>query len=311
MAKLNMSGVVFDKTSHSYSLYGNKLCGVTPIVKWVYPDTYKDIPQDILMKAAEHGSLIHSKCELYDNTGITDETCPQLVDYIRLKEENSLTTVCNEYLVDDGQNIASSIDVVFKGKGAKTFDLGDIKTTSSIHVQNVTLQLSIYAMLFERCNPGMKAGKLFVVWLPKAQYGEAKLMELERIPSDMCDAIIQAFLNKEDSTPFRDALMGNTQVATEETLPAEFHDAEEEVIKIEETVKKLKEREEELRAGLLEVMKQKNVKSWKSDRLQLIRKEATVRVTVDSVKLKKAHPDIFAECQKVSKVKESLTIKIN
>ena len=58
-------------------------------------------------------------------------------------------------------------------------------------------------------------------------------------------------------------------------------------------------------------MKQKNVKSWKSDRLQLIRKEATVRVTVDSVKLKKAHPDIFAECQKVSKVKESLTIKIN
>lgn len=199
---LKESSVIFNEAEHTYTLNGKKLGGVTAIVKWLFPDTYTDIPETVLMKAAAHGSLIHSKCELYDTCGLGDDL-PEVQEYIRLKAENSLTTEANEYLVDDGKDIASSIDVVFSKGEDGCYPLADIKTTSKIHVDNVTLQLSIYAYLFELCNKGKKAGKLYVIWLPKEKYGKAELMELKRVPTAACKKIIKAYLAKEDSTPYR------------------------------------------------------------------------------------------------------------
>ena len=144
---LKESSVIFNETEHTYTLKGKKLGGVTAIVKWLFPDTYTDIPEAVLMKAAAHGSLIHSKCELYDTCGLGDDL-PEVQEYIRLKAENSLTTEANEYLVDDGKDIASSIDVVFSKGEDGCYPLADIKTTSKIHVDNVTLQLSILCLSF-------------------------------------------------------------------------------------------------------------------------------------------------------------------
>ena len=205
--ELKKSPVIFDEGAHTYTLDGVRLSGVTAIVKWMFPDTYKDIPQSVLEKAAEHGSLIHKKCEQYDNCGFGDDL-PEVKEYVRLKKENGLTTAENEYLVDDGKNIASSIDVVFDEDEKGCYPLADIKTTSKIHKNNVSLQLSIYAYLFEKCNKGKKAGRLFVVWLPKEQYGKAELMELNRISATDCKKIVKAYLAKEDSTPYREKYFG-------------------------------------------------------------------------------------------------------
>lgn len=321
MKELHNSPVVFDKDTHTYLLNGVKLKGVTPIVKWVYPDTYKDIPESVLQKAAEHGRLIHSACELYDSTGIADEECEQLTDYIVMKGAFSLDTLCSEYLVDDGKAIASSIDKVYKTTEEDVYDLADIKTTSSIHEKNVTLQLSIYAWLFERNNPGVKAGRLLLVWLPQRRYGKVDLVELQRIPSDLCEKIVEGFLTGDDGQMYADAIddvMGSGKpecksaelVQSEDALPANLAEVENEIIHIEQTMKEMKAREEELRAGLLELMKANNVKKWTSDRLVLSRKEDSVRETVDSAKLKKMHPGVYAECKKITAVKGSLTIKI-
>ena len=67
------SPVVFEPEHHTYNLNGKLLSGVTAIVKWLFPDTYKDIPEDVLMRAADYGTLIHSKCELADSMGIVDD----------------------------------------------------------------------------------------------------------------------------------------------------------------------------------------------------------------------------------------------
>lgn len=314
MSNFKKSPVIFDEAAHTYTLEGVRLSGVTAIVKWMFPDTYKDIPQSVLEKAAEYGSLIHKKCEQYDNCGFGDDL-PEVRDYVRLKRENGLTTIENEYLVDDGKDIASSVDVVFDKDGSGMYSLADIKTTSKIHKDNVTLQLSIYAYLFEKCNKGKKVGRLFVIWLPKEQYGTAELMELGRIGSADCKKIVKAYLAKEDATPYREKYFGGVEASTEiepieEALPATLKDAEDEIIKIETKLKQMEERKKELKDGLYELMVQHNVKKWQSEKLQIIRKLESTRESVDTAKVKKQYPEVYADCLKVSKVKGSITINI-
>lgn len=314
MSNFKQSPVIFDEAAHTYTLEGVRLSGVTAIVKWMFPDTYKDIPQSVLEKAAEHGSLIHKKCEQYDNCGFGDDL-PEVRDYVRLKRENGLTTIENEYLVDDGKDIASSIDVVFDKDGSGMYSLADIKTTSKIHKDNVTLQLSIYAYLFEKCNKGKKVGRLFVIWLPKEQYGTAELMELKRIGSADCKKIVKAYVAKEDATPYREKYFGGVEASTEiepieEALPATLKDAEDEIIKIETKLKQMEERKKELKEGLYELMVQHNVKKWQSEKLQIIRKLESTRESVDTAKVKKQYPEVYADCLKVSKVKGSITINV-
>ena len=314
MSNFKQSPVIFDEAAHTYTLEGVRLSGVTAIVKWMFPDTYKDIPQSVLEKAAEHGSLIHKKCEQYDNCGFGDDL-QEVREYVRLKAENGLTTLENEYLVDDGKDIASSIDVVFDKDESGMYSLADIKTTSKIHKDNVTLQLSIYAYLFERCNKGKKVGRLFVIWLPKEQYGKAELMELKRIGSADCKKIVKAYVAKEDATPYREKCFGGVEASTEiepieEAMPANLKDAEDEIIKIETQLKQMEERKKELKEGLYELMVQHNVKKWQSKRLQIIRKLESTRESIDTAKVKKQYPEVYAECLKTSKVKGSITINI-
>lgn len=313
---LKESSVIFNEAEHTYTLNGKKLSGVTAIVKWLFPDTYTDIPESVLMKAAAHGSLIHSKCELYDTCGLGDDL-PEVQEYIRLKAENSLTTEANEYLVDDGKDIASSIDVVFSKGEDGCYPLADIKTTSKIHVDNVTLQLSIYAYLFELCNKGKKVGKLYVIWLPKEKYGKAELMPLKRVPTAACKKIIKAYLAKEDSMPYRVKYFGvetkgeNTEIEPiEEALPVNLKDIENKIIKLEMDLKTLEAMQKEMKAGLMALMIEHNVKKWSSDRLTITRKLDGTRESLDTAKLKKEYPDIYAECVKVSPTKGSITIKV-
>lgn len=314
MAKLNESPVIFDNGAHTYTLNGVRLSGVTAIVKWMFPETYKDIPQSVLEKAAAHGTQVHTKCELYDSLGIGDDI-PEVLDYIRLKEEQGLKTLASEYLVDDGAHISSSIDKVFDEDENGCYPLGDLKTTSKIHNDNVTLQLSIYAYLFELNNPGMKAGRLMCIWLPKKQYGDAAIIDLRRIPSEGCKEIIAGYLEHADPTPYREKWFasGNTSTAIEpieEALPVHLKDAEDMIIDIETTIKKLEVKKDELRSRLYDLMVKHNVKKWQSDRLQLVRKLDGTRETLDSAKLKKNYPEVYQECKKISAVKGSLMIKV-
>ena len=151
------SPVVFDAEHHTYELDGQRLSGVTPIVHWLFPDTYKGIPQSVLDEAAKYGTMVHSKCELYDSLGIGDTE--YTIGYAKLLADAGMKVLCSEYLVSDEHRVASCIDKVFDDDS-----LGDIKTTSKVHELLVTIQLSIYAYLYER-QTGRKANKLYLIWI--------------------------------------------------------------------------------------------------------------------------------------------------
>ena len=62
---LKYSRVDYDPVSHTYTLDGKQLSGITGVIKdKLFPDYYKDVPEDVLNKAAERGHRIHTAIEL-------------------------------------------------------------------------------------------------------------------------------------------------------------------------------------------------------------------------------------------------------
>lgn len=308
---LNESRVVFQMESHTYDLDGKKLHGVTDIVKWVFNETYAGIPADVLQRAADRGTAVHTACELWDEFGIVPPMEEREVDaYRELCEANGLKALTSEYLVSNETTTASSIDKVFEPKGDE-YPLADIKGTSQYHEENVALQLSIYAYLFERQNEGKRAGRLMCIWLPREQYGQPRLFDVPRIPADKAEYIMEQYDNGGDPVECQKIVRSYlTPATTEDWLPANIKQVELEVVQIEQEAKRLEARSKELRAGLLELMQQNNVKKWEGEHIVLTRKEGSVRTTLDTAKVKNQYPYIYAACCKESKTSESLMIKI-
>ena len=304
---LPSSPVVFDAEHHTYDLNGKMLSGVTAIVKWLFPDTYAGIPENVLMQAADYGTLIHSKCELADSMGIADE--PIVQDYQRIIKDAGLQVLCSEYLVSDEKAIASSIDKVFTEDS-----LGDIKTTSKVHEVNVTVQLSIYAYLYE-LQTGRKANKLYLIWLPKPQYGKSMVKELVRIPAEVCKYVVEVYAAQGDPLNALAALSQYLPANTERKriqgeIPDGVHTLVDELMMVKQQLDELSEREKTIKKQLLEAMQGVGEDTWSNDLIQITRKAAYERESVDTKALKANEPSIYENYKKVTKVAESLTYKL-
>lgn len=307
MTPLAHTNVYFDELTHTYTLGDKMLTGITPVVGWLFPDTYKDIPEAVLMRAAEYGTIVHKSIELADTLGIVTDENSQA--YIKMRSEHGCDIVRNEYLVSDDERFASSIDLVMESPDGVV--LGDIKTTSSLQRDNVRVQLSIYAYLFEMMNPSAKVAKLVAVWLPKPQYGTPDWVVLERIPSDVCSGILAAFADGGDPEPWRKAIgVVGVPVKVDDTLPVDIREVEKEIAHIEEQAKQLKAKSDELRAGLLRVFEENSVKKYDGEYLIITRKEASTREDFDKKAFQQAHPDLYAKFVKKTNVKPSLLIKV-
>jgi hypothetical protein len=311
MENINMnlpeSPVVFEPEHHTYNLNGKMLSGVTAIVKWLFPDTYAGIPESVLMNAADYGTLIHSKCELADSMGIADE--PIIKDYQRIIKDAGLQVALSEYLVSDEKDIASSIDKVFVDDS-----LGDIKTTSKVHEYNVTVQLSIYAYLYE-LQTGRKANKLYLIWLPKPQYGTAMVKELSRIPADVCKYIIEVYVAGGDPLSAISALSHYITAEPEKKrvngeIPDGMAKVVDELMMVKQQLDELGEREKELKKQVLEAMQIVGEDTWSNDLIQFTRKAAYERESIDTKALKAKEPNIYESYKKVTKVAESMTYKL-
>ena len=312
---LKQSPVKFDRESHTYDLDGRELKGVTPIVSWLFPETYSGIPESIMREAAKYGSMIHSACHMADVVGIAEHDSVKA--YLQLKERAGLTTIANEYLVSDEKDIASSIDVVCTEKDAEGDALLDIKTTSRVHQNHLSVQLSVYAWLYQK-QTGRQVGNLYCVWLPKPRYGVPALLPVTRLQGDVCEFIVQSYLRGDDNSAARQKLQdcgmvldGNMPELTSEQIPAQYADVVDEIISTELELKSLKEREATLKDGLLQLMRENGVKKWTSDNLTLTYIAETTRKAVDSKKLQSKFPDVYSECIKESRVSDSIKITIN
>lgn len=295
---LNNSGVIFNQEEHRYFLDGKELSGITGLLqKHIFPDKYKDIPTRRLNRAAERGTMIHESIELLDGGFEPAEYTPELANYKRIKNDNNLDTIANEYIVTDKKYFASSIDLVMLGASGD-IALADIKTTSVLDKEYVRWQLSIYAYMFELQNPELKVSKLYALWLRNEK---SELAEVERVDTVIVKDLLQCEVDGRDFV--------NPLAKADINVPAEIKNAEINVYNLVNEIKKLETQKKELSKGLLKVMQDNKIKSYKGEYITLSRIAASTREDIDKNKLKEKYPEAYAACMKITNISEKLQIR--
>lgn len=295
--KLNQSPVRFTSETHQYFLGDTELKGITStLIKRAYPDTYKGVPQRVLNEAAAKGNLMHETIELYDEMGLESDM-NELQNYKKVLAEHGLRVIASEYIVSDEEAYATAIDKVMTDAQGNIV-LVDLKRTSKIHYDNVSLQLSLCKLFFEMQNPHLKVSEIYVLRL---RDDAVDFVRLNEVSTDFMKDLIYCDMTDVPFDP-TEYTMGNFNVA----VIAQ----EEAIASLETQIKELKKKQEALKSGLFEMMEKGNIKSWEGQRIKLTRSLPTEKTVFDERAFKEAHPDIYNEFLVTREVKGSLRITV-
>lgn len=301
MYKLKKSKVVFYPATHTYvTPDGQMLDGITGMIsRQLFPSKYDGVDEETMRNAAERGSFIHSVCELVDSLNIEHES-PEAMGYKELKDTYGLRHEESEYLVSDNVHFASCIDKVYRD-GESTFTLADIKTTYKLDKEYVRWQLSIYAYLFERQNPGAKVLHLYAIWLRGERH---ELVEVERIPDDVVVSLMEHEVGGEQFTnPYAPSV-------TDTSLPEKYAAMEDAIAEIDRQYKYWSEKKKELADGVKFEMQNAGVSKWVGDRVSFTRKEDSEREDFDKKRFAADHPDLYKAYLIKTKVSGSVILKV-
>lgn len=173
--------IEFVEEGHLYLYDGVIIPSVSDILKFIFPNKYKDVPDYILQNKAEYGSLVHELVEQLEN-GKTIEELKQdyefnyiveasLEQHLKLKKEYEIETISQEEMVCYKGLYAGRYDSEAMIKNE--FSLVERKTTAELDEEYLSWQLSYYELA-----KGKRYKKLYVEWLPKKGLG--KLVEIKR-----------------------------------------------------------------------------------------------------------------------------------
>ena len=299
--KLVKSKVRFDEEHHRYFLGEKELSGITgTLIKKAFPDTYKGIPDAILAKAAERGSVVHQNLELFDticnsDVNIMPSVLPEVKDYNEMLISYGLHHVDSEYLVTDNENFASAIDKVLADDEGNIY-LADIKTTATLHYDNVSLQLSIYAKWFEDQNPDLKVKEIVCMWFKN---GQSKFQPLPRVSDEQIDELINAYLTDDADYQYK------------VEVPEQFSALEQEYRLITARIDAMKIVQDDLKEKIMKMMEANKQKSIKTNIGSYSYVEATTKKVFDTKLFKDTEPEHYEYYLKETATKPSLRIKLN
>lgn len=298
---LNVPRVTFIEESHQYFIGKKELKGVTgTLIKKAFPDTYKNIPESVLKKAAERGGLVHNTFETFCSIFDADikkypNPTEELQAFHSMLVAYDLHYVASEYLVTDGENFASAIDGIFADNEGNIY-LVDYKTTATLHYDNVSLQLSIYAKWFEEQNPDLKVKEIVCMWFKN---GHSKFQPLPRVADYQIDDLINAYLA--DDTDY--------QYKVE--VPEQFSALEQEYRLITARMDALKIKQDDVKEQIMKMMEANKQKSIKTNIGSYCYVESTTKRTLDTKLFKEKYPNAYERLTKVSISKPSIRIKLN
>lgn len=274
MIDLVDSGVIFDEAMHTYtSKDGRELNGITKCVgTFVNPNKYDTIPDSVLAAAAERGHAIHSAIEIYNTLGFESDEIKEFGDFKRIAEEENMTHVASEYIVTDNEFYASPIDWVCKTPDCEENEvcLIDFKSTSSLDVLRLSAQLTIYKIFFESQNPDIKVRKIGGMWLPKEQYGEAKMEWVEPFDESQIHLMLDAYRFGLDFEP----VLSMVKAAP---LPVPVAQIEQHIGQCIAMQRAIDSYIKDLKATMLKGMVENDVSEYKGEHLSITIKKGFVR----------------------------------
>ena len=280
------SKAVFDELEHKYYLDGKDLISTTQLMRkhHLAPD-YSTVDEETLRRSADYGRLVHKELEMFikkDRPSYTQE----VENFEMWIKENQLEdSMIESELQVNNDIVAGTIDFIYQDDNGLV--IADFKTTSQVHKDSVSWQLSIYReLLGMEINKGVcfhiKGGLFEVIDIPLKSHDEVnKLFDAERkgeiyqtndlIPVDSVEALID----------FQMQLMA-----------------------MEETKKKIEAQQEAFKDYVMQEMEKRGLLSYKvvcnGIELSLTRVLESKRESVDTKLLKAENPDIYEKYKKTT-----------
>lgn len=349
--ELIKSPVEVNEELHRYTLGDKRLMGITGLIHsvlelGVYTDANDFVRNIAIPRASQYGSSVHKAIELYDDLGIKETTYPnsfgdedwdvsrELESYIRHRQ--GFRPLANEYTVSDNFQYASQIDNVWIRESTGGIWLADTKTNNLNYYpldgyglpnyfanhadglkEYLSWQLSVYAVLFERQNPGLKVEGLCANWLRK---DEAAFWIIERKPDEAVLELLKAvwYESFDGSIVYEhpDRKLLHPQLGQRpQALPKP-----EKVILPEDvvtymagllrTVKESESKLEEAKTALRAAMEQHGVRKFDFGAFTATLGADTQSTMFNSTKFKKDNPQLFEKYSTKTTRKGSLTLKL-
>lgn len=254
----------FNETNHTYTFNGKVLISTTQLMrKHNLSPNYDMVNPEVLQAKAKKGTLIHKEIENFikeNQLGFTDE----LYEFQKYVKEHNLTSIKSETMVCN-DIVAGTIDLMFMENDRPI--IADIKTTSVVHKEAVSWQLSIYRYLY-------------------LSYVDGNIVPVEE--SEYNDVVGQVFhfnkegiLNVEEIPlkPFSDIerLFNCERLGMQFTL--EIDEAEnslQNVVHLEKIIKELNEKvefakkqQEEFKKTLMEAMENRKLSTFERDGIKI------------------------------------------
>ena len=309
--------ISFDKQTHTYTQDGRLLLSVTEVIKrYVFPDMYSNVPEEVLAKAAERGTATHAIIEKYIKGTLTNEEYKENkadVDaFVNEISKHHFYLSESERIVSDGELLAGTIDIIgmFNESEGDRLMIADIKTTSKLNIEYLQWQLSLYSYLM--CK---SVGKEYIAVERPDLYGihlrdgKCKIVKIEQLPLEAIESLLDAIRNNvqpEDwQKPQSDLL--NVKELTEQYRAA--------FAKRAELQEKVKELDEEIESCLAEIKQEfLRIGTYKEafDDVEISLPTDTIRRTFDKAVFSKRHPELKAEldeCCKETRIEGKIKIK--
>jgi len=297
MKSLEYSNIIFDSREHTYiTPDGRQLHGITSLLnrQLYHGGKYNGVPDFILQEAADRGRRIHEEIEMYYSLSaeVFSLEANAVIDALK---DKYVEIIASEYIVSDGENFATAIDLV-----DSDYNLYDIKTTAALDDLYTSWQLSICAFLFEQQND-FPAGKLYAI---HARGDKAEIIEMDRYSNEevtkllASDLVGENYFDKKMAPVLKE--MPITQIVNLENI----------IIKLENELKTYKELKEDLSYKIYQKMEEQDVKKLETENLIITRILPSEVVTIDTKKLKAEMPEIAEKFEKKTMRKGSLKITL-
>ena len=311
--------VDFKEQGHVYYVDGEiASISVTELLrKHGLAPSYSGISEDVLESAAEKGKEVHKDLENVINVRNYKPTTKQGEEFAKWVKENVDCAVAEQPIgfKYNGMILAGTADLIGFTKDGALF-IADHKNTLQFHREYVTWQVSLldyFLEAFTFLRSGERLNGKFLNWRGATKFwclkynpktGKLTPKELTKIPKKEIEDLIEKEYNN--------LKYQRKELVAEEELKSRFVTAEEYLLKVEEEFKRATEAAKNVRAEMLALFEKQNIKSWESPNGQIKATyvEAQDRLSVDTTKLKKEFPQAFEKCQKISKIKPQLRIKV-
>ena len=284
-----MSDIIFNEADHEYIREGKTLISVTQLLHkhGLAPD-YAAVPEEVLERAAEKGHSIHKEIELFVKEGKE----PESEEAKAVAEWMKANFIKGEAEAIVGNDIVAG---TYDFRDGLTGSLYDWKTTYQKDERYWSWQLSLYDYL-----DGKHTDKLFVGWL---RGNEIQFVPVRRHEDSEIERLLKC---ERDGTEFKEdpnpvALANSYELSR----LAYFEDF---INNLNAKLNEVKAQKEEIMKKLLQQMKDNNVKSLETPRMKITVKDAYVKKSVESKRLKEEMPEIYAKYLKETKVAESIVI---